>query len=306
MICHNWGEQFLRKFTLPHHRFLIIILFLCLWLGAPAPGLAGRLLPLPDSNQNLQAGNHASRIVPRDNRVVVLTYHHLVLAADPLNPNPMALPVSEFAWQMGYLHQNGFRSITLSQLQAFLQGETELPERNVLITFDDGYESNYLYAAPVMARYKMHGVIFLIGQPPVINPVTGLNALPHLTSLQLKRLYQSGYWEFGYHTYNHHYQEKGKSVLINLPAQELQQDLQNFQQMIYGLGLPQCRAIAYPFGQYSPTLLQEIERQGYKLGFTVTPGYIRPGHNPLLLNRFTVSSLLTRQQFQAIVNRQVS
>lgn len=284
----------------------LLLLSFCLCLVFPADAPAGRLLPLPGADQHPHPATRTSSIAPRDSRVIALTYHHLVLTADPLQPNPMALPVSEFAWQMGYLHQNGFQSITLHQLQAFLQGELDLPEKSVLITFDDGYESNYLYAAPIMARYQMHGVIFLIGQPILTNPVTGLPALPHLTGLQLQRLHRSGYWEFGYHTYNHHYQVNGKSVLLSLTAQELQQDLQNFRKLMSSLQLPPCRAVAYPYGQYNRTVLEEVERQGYTLGFTVTPGGIRPGQNPLLLSRFTISSLLTRQQFQALINRQVS
>jgi peptidoglycan/xylan/chitin deacetylase (PgdA/CDA1 family) len=86
----------------------------------------------------------------------VLMYHHVT-------PNDGLVTVSPdtFRQQMAWLARHGYRGITCRDLERFFDGEA-LPKKSVLITFDDGYLDNYVYAHPVLQEFGLHGVIFLV------------------------------------------------------------------------------------------------------------------------------------------------
>lgn len=98
--------------------------------------------------------------------VPVLMYHHV-------GPNPGLVTVSPetFRAQMESIVAKGYRSLAADELLAFLQGRGELPAKSVLVTFDDGYLDNYVYAYPVLKELGLKATIFAvtgwIGNGPV-------------------------------------------------------------------------------------------------------------------------------------------
>ena len=114
----------------------------------------------------------------------VLNYHQVnnkfstVLTMKPAN----------FDEQMKYLHDNDYHSITLEQFDAYMRGEGDLPDRPVLITFDDGYVDNYEEAYPILKKYNMRGTIFLI--------INLMDTPGYLTWDQVKEMAADG-MEFG-------------------------------------------------------------------------------------------------------------
>ncbi|MFC2340938.1 MAG: polysaccharide deacetylase family protein, partial [Selenomonas artemidis] len=92
-----------------------------------------------------------------DTQVLVLNYHmvnsmFISLAVEP----------EDFDWQMKYLVDHGYHTITPDELYDFLAGTGELPERPVLITFDDGYVDNYTTAYPILKKYNLKATIFVV------------------------------------------------------------------------------------------------------------------------------------------------
>lgn len=86
---------------------------------------------------------------PSARSVPVLLYHNLAPASSGLHrTNAMTVTVEAFRAQMKYLADQKYHTPTLPELLAYLSGDTALPERSVVITFDDGYESNWEYAFP--------------------------------------------------------------------------------------------------------------------------------------------------------------
>ena len=90
-------------------------------------------------------------------KTTVLMYHAL---AD--ERSAISLPPSVFQRQMRLLHEGGFRVISMSDLVSSLQSGEELPGKSVVLTFDDGFESVYTNAFPVLQRYGFPATVFLV------------------------------------------------------------------------------------------------------------------------------------------------
>lgn len=88
--------------------------------------------------------------------VPVLMYHHV-------SPTPGLITVSpaHFAAQMRWLKRQGYTTLKLDALAGFLAGEP-VPAKSVVVSFDDGYLDNWVYAHPVLEQYGLHAVLFLI------------------------------------------------------------------------------------------------------------------------------------------------
>lgn len=91
------------------------------------------------------------------NAVPVLMYHHV-------SPSPGLVTVSPqtFSDHMAYLAERGYTSLTADQFLGFLQGSFQAPRRSVLITFDDGYLDNYVYAYPTLKSHGLRATIFCV------------------------------------------------------------------------------------------------------------------------------------------------
>lgn len=240
--------------------------------------------------------------VPAD-KLTVLTYHHLEPGATGKHlVNSAIMSVEEFTWQMEYLHKNNFYAISMEEMQGFLAGSVKLPRRSVLITFDDGYESNYTYAFPLLAKYNFKATIFLTGKTPedgVVQP--DLPFYPHLTAFQLKSMHRLGLLEYGCHTFDQHRLVGGRPALTVLGTDEIKADLYQFNKLFAMLGFPVPSVIAYPYGAGSGNASVAAASLGYRLGFTVNSGYVRPGDNPMQINRFSIHPGDGRQYFMDVV-----
>ncbi|MHB8157912.1 MAG: polysaccharide deacetylase family protein, partial [Desulfocucumaceae bacterium] len=108
-------------------------------------------------------------------KIPVIVYHDVLPFVDSQDTyNTSVIPLKNFAEQMEYLHSNGYNTASLSDLRDFVKGKKKLPPRTVVITFDDGYESNYIHCYPYLKKYNFRAAVFLMGSVPP-------NARPHLT-----------------------------------------------------------------------------------------------------------------------------
>lgn len=119
----------------------------------------------------------------------VLMYHSISedSAKNEYNITPQAFE-SDLKW----LKDNGYTTVSAKQLADYVENGTMLPEKPVLLTFDDGYENNYTNAFPLLKKYNMKAVISLIGKDLRLN------------ENQLKEMHDSGLVEIGSHTYDLH------------------------------------------------------------------------------------------------------
>lgn len=230
--------------------------------------------------------------------IVPLLYHHIVPDDIPSPKNPAVISLSEFEAQMKFLYENGYYTVSLKELEDFLSGSGNLPRKAVLITFDDGYESNYSLAFPVLKKYGFKAVIFLIGKDMLER---GSENIPHLSDIQITEMAESGLIEFGSHTFDAHYYLDGRPVATVMSEEELKRDFERIKATFEAKGLPVPFAISYPYGKYEGKVLS-VAKRFYELGFTTERGVINKDSDRYRLCRNVVLPGTDVEKFRKLLN----
>lgn len=268
--------------------------------------LAGILLSsfvffLPVNAENAsatQASENKSKSFVR-----VLCYHHIIPGSLPQGATTRAvIPLSEFEAQMKYLYDSGYYTASLEDIADFVYVKKKLPEKTVLITFDDGYESNYVYAFPILKKYNFKAAIFLIGsciadKEEPFEP----NRLSKLSYRQIKEMFDSGLVEFGSHTFNAHEYMGGKPALLSMDKTQIEEDFASQARVFAKNGIPAPSAIAYPYGRYNGEVRKAAKKFGYALGFTITEGVVCQGSDPYALKRIIIPPGTGVSEFKSLL-----
>ncbi len=215
------------------------------------------------------AGHNGNCPVDLSN-IPVLNYHKVDNVRHSLSIAPR-----EFEKQMAYLAENGYHTITPDQLISYIKQGSSLPEKPIMITFDDGYADNYTNAYPILMKYGFTATIFvvtnLVGQDPRF-----------MTWDQAREMEQNGI-TFGSHTANHR-------PLTNLPLPQVAAELtESFAKMEKELGQPP-RFFAYPTGTHNPQVEEAVYNAGYQAAFSIRYGLVGPESNLFALERIPIFS----------------
>lgn len=214
----------------------------------------------------------------------VLIYHHFVEG----DSAPMETMVTEksFRDQITALNDAGYNAVTLDELIAFVECRGLLPENPILITMDDGYNSNFTLAAPILEEYDYSAVVFAIGTN-VGHPNhahTGIPLVPaRFTWEDACGWIENGVMEVQSHTYDmHQKKEDGFSgrdgVLIKEGESEedyrkaLQADFAQAKAQLEENTGKEMIALAFPYGYYSDIALEEAKDLGVKITFAADHG----------------------------------
>ncbi|NMA82488.1 MAG: polysaccharide deacetylase family protein [Epulopiscium sp.] len=147
---------------------------------------------------------HPGSPLEEGQEIPILMYHHLTLQGE--NLNSVTVSVEKFKRDMEYLKEEGYTTLFFSDiLEAQAEGRP-LPSKPIIITFDDGYRSNYEYAYPILKEKGLKGTIFLIGwsmgrttHKDGITPI-----IPHFNWDEAREMYNSGVIDLQHHTYDLH------------------------------------------------------------------------------------------------------
>lgn len=138
----------------------------------------------------------------------IIMYHEVKykkLGKDAISPY-------EFESDLKFLQNNQYHTITMTQLIDYVYHDEPLPEKPIILTFDDGYLNNYRFVLPLIKQYQVHIVFSLIGKNTddfTEYPSDNID-YSHVTWDQLNEMIDSGYVEVQNHTYNLHSNKKGK------------------------------------------------------------------------------------------------
>lgn len=205
----------------------------------------------------------------------VVMYHGML--KDPQYQGKYVISPDEFEQDLKYLQKNGYTPIHMADLFHWQDGEGELPEKPILLTFDDGYYNNYLYAWPLAKKYGMKIIIAPIGS--CTDKFTGANDdhanYSHVTWPQIQEMMDSGLVEFQNHSYDLHGNRGGRlgagklrSESMDQYRQLLQEDVGKLQERIEEETGYTPTVFVFPFGAISNGAEEIIWEMGFRGVFT--------------------------------------
>lgn len=241
-------------------------------------------------------------------KVPIIMYHHL----DPNYKKWSSAIVSpaQFEQDMTYLKSLGFNTINFKELTDFTEGKGDLPHNPIIITFDDGYKSNYDYAFPILKKLNMKATISIIGwsvgRTKHKDNIT--NIIPHFSWDEAKEMYESGLIDIQCHTYDMHedgVRVKGsrKGILKILNENDdsyikaLKSDALTIKNLIKSKLGSDAFVFTYPYGQYNDISEKVIGELGYKVSLTTQEGINTISNNLHMLNRINRPNGISSEKF---------
>lgn len=218
--------------------------------------------------------------------IPILLYHHL----DPdATESGTVLKPETFERQMALLKKHGYTTVTFDDLIAFVENGKELPKKSVVITFDDGYYSNYEYAFPVLKKHGFKATIFAIGSSigKTKYKDTQYDIIPHFGKEEINEMVDSGAIDVHSHTFDMHqwspYEDGGhirENILqLNAETEEgyrkvLLNDVEKQDGIFEVCGLKKSYVLAFPRGEYSVLANDILTECGYKVTLTIEADHI--------------------------------
>ncbi len=246
---------------------LIIIGFLCICIGlfsfARYMGWLAQdsgLLPMiartvygPDVRQEMARLKHAKDISPGIPHITSLCYHEVTPDREDdcmnVKPEDLRRHIREFK-------EAGYVFIHVGDLQNYAAGLAPLPEKALLITFDDGYADNYNYAYPVLREEQVPGTFFVVSST--------IGKENRMTAVQLREMQANG-MKIGSHTVTH-------DSLSNMSAKEVDFELRASRETLESILGEPVFALAYPGGKVNETVLDKAKSR-YEMAFVAA---VRP------------------------------
>ncbi|WP_060204907.1 polysaccharide deacetylase family protein [Sporosarcina koreensis] len=237
--------------------------------------------------------------VALDAGLPVLVYHQ-VLPLELMSTMNSTISLESFEQQMGYLAEHHFETLTAHQLYDYLEGRLVVPNKAVLLTFDDGLLSTKEYAYPILKQYGFTALQHIIssrtGRAEGAQLFDAEGPLQFFTVGDIEEL--ADVFQFEAHTYELHSlnEDTGTGIVFDQSKEEILLDLQrNIEQV------PTAVSIAYPFGHYNGDFIAAAKETGLLIGFTTTEGYANRKTSNYEVCRYGVTEKKSFEQFVAYV-----
>lgn len=252
-------------------------------------------------------------------KAIVLTYHHI----SDTTYGDITITPERFENDINMLKDKGFNVISLRSMIDAMSGNGKMPDNAVVITFDDGIESFYKYAYPVLQRYKMPAVNFLITcRDESYKPSDKDNN--SLSPDEISEMYSSGLIDFESHTHNSH-----EKVYINAElkmgpkltnkiydkdtrsfetdeeyAKRVTDDLTRSSELINKYTGHYSDVLCFPYGVYNKKVIEIAKKCGFQYFVTTIEGYNKEssGKDKILRIRSGDAKLDTEKLFTNIID----
>jgi peptidoglycan/xylan/chitin deacetylase (PgdA/CDA1 family) len=208
-------------------------------------------------------------------KVPILVYHHVSQSVSEGSPGLRRLTVTAevFDQQMQYLQDNGYHVITFSALSDYFEQGQELPTLPVIISFDDGWETQFEYALPSLEKYHYPATFFVvtdyIGRPGFIS------------WSQLQTLLTDG-MRIGSHSRSHPRLNKIKD------SAKLWDQIYNSKTILETQLEAPVEEFAYPYGSYNAKAAAAVKLAGYRAGRGCCSGIAHTSGNVFTLKAVMV------------------
>lgn len=206
-------------------------------LTSPKPSPTKTPLPIP---------THSGRLVT----VPILYYHYIGNNPTPSDKARDSLQVTpeKFDEQMSYLSKNGFATIFLDTLYGAIKGEIALPNKSIILTFDDGYIDFYHNAFPVLDKFNLKATVFI--------PTGLMDQSYYLKWDQIKEMDSSGLISFQAHSVTH-------PDLTSLDMERLNLEITMSKRILEERLGKTVNFFAYPYGTSDPRVWEAVKKTGY-------------------------------------------
>ncbi|MCL1807978.1 MAG: polysaccharide deacetylase family protein [Oscillospiraceae bacterium] len=180
----------------------------------------------------------------------------------------------ELEQDLKWLKDNGYHTVTTEQLIRFAEKGKELPDKPILLTFDDGHYDNVQYADPLLKKYGFNAVVFVVGEFIDKSEKEGQQNPNYSYSSRetLKKLADEGVWEIGSHSYHLHHHKKGREGVRRIRGEGderyyamLRDDFQKIHGLIEDVTGNPPNAFAYPLGAMSKEAEEVLKEMGIKI-----------------------------------------
>jgi peptidoglycan/xylan/chitin deacetylase (PgdA/CDA1 family) len=219
-------------------------------------------------------------------RVPILLYH-VIAVPSPGTPNQsLWVDPSELAAELDWLDADGYTAVTLDQWWDAWHGGPPLPARPIVISFDDGFDGWYWYAAPALAAHGWAGVMNLTlthlgsAERAPVNPQDS-PAVWKLQPWMVDRLLAAG-WELDSHTLTHPH-------LTRISPADLVAEIRRTRATLQHRFDVPADVFCYPYGEYDRAVTAEVAASGYRAAVTTRRGVASSAGDPFLLPRITIS-----------------
>ena len=203
--------------------------------------------------------------------------YHNVLPDGSEGLGEYVVSASELEGDLQLLKEAGYEGVTPEELFNFVRGVGTLPEKPVLLTFDDGFESVRELAWPLLKERKMKAVLSVVGsitETYAENADRNIN-YAYLNWDDIRELSESEEFEIQNHTYDmHSTNNSGRKGLSRKSGESpvdyenfLKEDLSRMQNLLKKLSGVSATAVAYPYGSYSKETLGIVKELGFRSSF---------------------------------------
>ena len=207
----------------------------------------------------------------KNNYVVpVLMYHNI---DDNATLSKLSVSPQSFRAQMGFLKRHNYNVVSLEELSDLIK-HGKVPYRTIAITFDDGYENNYMNAFPVLKEFGLEATIFI---SPALIGEEGYSTWEELIDMA-----ESGLIAIGSHSMTHAY-------LPDLPQQKLDMEIFDSKRSIESHIRKDVLAFSYPAGGFNDYVREEVIKAGYKIAVATSPGKKYPKHDLFAMKRLRIT-----------------
>lgn len=210
--------------------------------------------------------------VSDDSVVLPIIMYHGILKDAKMQGEYVISP-ADFENDLKFITENNYTAITVNDLTNYVYENINLPEKPIMITFDDGYLNNYVYAFPLIKKYGCKMVLSPIGKYADEYSISGDNSVSYANATwnELKEMQDSGFVEIQNHTYDLHNSSgtrlgaKQKSGESDSNYKEIiSTDIKKAQDLIFtNLGITPS-AFIYPFGAISKSSDNIMKDIGFK------------------------------------------
>lgn len=204
--------------------------------------------------------------------VPIFMYHYVEYVKDEGDTIRKSLNITPYTFDMEVktLKDARYVFITTKDLADALDDKITLSPKSVILTFDDGYRDFYTDVFPILKKYQVRAVVYIVPN--------FLNELNNLTPWMLLEITRSGLVEIGAHTMNHTY-------LRDLPLQRVKYEVEQSKKYLErNLGI-KVVSFAYPYGAFDNAVIDVVKKAGFRSAVTEISGSFAMDTNRFSLYR---------------------